>query len=103
MKTLVFYEPETDTVNDIVPLGDEAFFRILVFISQKAEGEDIAIKRFNIKKDPREFVLNKAVTQILQDKGQECLPLIFLNDVLIKEGGYPTDEELSAAIKAMNA
>ena len=99
MKKLVLYEPATDALSEGMSLGDEALFRILIFINEVAQNEDIAIERYNIEDDPRAFVVNKTVSNLVKEKGHSVLPLALLNDFVIKEGGYPTDEELTEALK----
>ena len=79
-------------------LGDEALFRILIFINEASQNEDITIERYNIKDDPKAFVVNETVSSLLKEKGPTILPLVLLNDFVIKEGSYPTDDELTEAL-----
>ena len=99
MKKLVFYEPATEDLLKGITLEDEALFRILIFINEASQNEDITIERYNIKDDPKAFVVNKTVCNLLKEKGPDILPLVFLNDFVIKEGAYPTDDELTEALK----
>ena len=59
------------------------------------EKKGFDIKRYNLGTEPSMFVENQLVNQILHDKGPDALPVILVNDELLKVGEYPSNEELA--------
>ncbi|MDF2854799.1 MAG: transcriptional regulator [Neobacillus sp.] len=59
------------------------------------EGKGFYIKRHNLGSEPQAFIDNKTVNERLEQKGPDVLPLIILNGDVVKEGTYPTNEELA--------
>ena len=55
----------------------------------------IAVERYNLAQQPQAFAANEAVKTALQQFGNECLPLILLNGVIVSKGTYPTRDELA--------
>ena len=46
--------------------------------------------RYNLSSSPQEFVNNEKVTEILQEKLIDALPMTLVNGEVAKIGGYPT-------------
>lgn len=59
------------------------------------EQKNFDIIRYNLGNDPGAFVDNEVVNKILLEKGPDALPLILLNNEVVKVGAYPTNEELA--------
>lgn len=55
----------------------------------------IAVERYNLSNAPREFIRNKAVNEFINSKGVEKLPVIVVDDKIVIEGRYPTNQEIS--------
>lgn len=53
------------------------------------------IKRFNLGTEPGMFVENQLVNQVLHEKGADALPVILVNDEILKVGQYPSNKELA--------
>ncbi|MBF0189053.1 MAG: arsenite efflux transporter metallochaperone ArsD [Magnetococcales bacterium] len=72
---------------------------------QFLERSGVAVERFNLGQQPAAFVENAAVQKILMDKGQGCLPMIFVDGELVSEGRYPSNTELAqwCGVKAPSA
>ncbi|ASK61378.1 arsenical resistance operon transcriptional repressor ArsD [Virgibacillus phasianinus] len=64
-----------------------------VVYSLEKRGFDVT--RFNLSNDPGEFVENKKVNQVLQEKGADALPVTILNGEIVKDSSYPSNEEFS--------
>jgi hypothetical protein len=64
----------------------------IVFALEK-KGYDI--KRYNLANEPDPFVQNKKVNTLLNEKGADCLPAIFVQGELALLGEYPTNEQLA--------
>ncbi|WP_077325022.1 arsenite efflux transporter metallochaperone ArsD [Virgibacillus siamensis] len=63
-----------------------------VFSLQK-RGFDI--ERYNLANEPDKFTENKAVTDFLEEKGPDALPVTLLNGKIVLESTYPSNDELS--------
>jgi hypothetical protein len=59
------------------------------------ESKGISIVRYNLGSEPQAFIENSHVNQLLNEKGPNVLPVIFLNGDVVKEGSYPTNDELA--------
>ncbi len=59
------------------------------------QGQGIAVQRYNLAQQPGAFAERDAVTAALREKGEECLPLVFVDGQLASEAGYPAREELA--------
>ena len=59
------------------------------------EQKKFDITRYNLANDPGAFVDNEVVNKELLEKGPKALPLILVNNEIVKVGAYPTNEELA--------
>ncbi|OJG35016.1 repressor [Enterococcus devriesei] len=58
------------------------------------EGIDsVEASRHNLTSDPDAFVNNSTILKLLQEKGNDILPVTLLDGEIVKEGSYPTLEE----------
>lgn len=58
------------------------------------EGIDsVEASRHNLTSDPDAFVNNSTILKLLQQKGNDILPVKLLDGEIVKEGSYPTLEE----------
>jgi len=72
---------------------DSTLLRINAIIRKlRANGCDII--RYNLQSNPERFVSNKTANAYLAKRGVEGLPIVFLDGKVIKEGSYPTNDEL---------
>lgn len=60
--------------------------------------QDVEVIRFNLSQQPKEFLANKTVADLLHKQGKKVLPLTLVNGEVIKTGGYPTYEDLCKAL-----
>lgn len=65
-------------------------------IALKKQG--VEVTRFNLAQQPKEFMANKTVADLLHKNGKKVLPITFVNGAVFKTGEYPTYEELCAAL-----
>ena len=49
--------------------------------------------------DPDKFVENSELTTVLNEKGPDALPVVLVNDQVVKVGSYPTNEEFAEWFK----
>ncbi|MCL4150015.1 UNVERIFIED_CONTAM: hypothetical protein GTU68_021368 [Idotea baltica] len=55
----------------------------------------VEVRRYNLAQEPMAFAQEPAVKAVLDEKGEEGLPLVFVDGVLRFSGSYPSEEELS--------
>lgn len=79
--------PSIDPV--LVKMNDAA-------LALKKQG--VAVERFNVAQQPRAFMENKRVADLLHKNGKKSLPVTIVNGEVFKEGEYPSYEELCNAL-----
>jgi AhpD family alkylhydroperoxidase len=57
--------------------------------------QGIAVERFNLAQQPQAFAASEMVKTALAEYGNDCLPLILVNDGIVSRGSYPTRKELA--------
>lgn len=60
--------------------------------------QGVEVERFNLAKQPKEFMANKSVADLLHKNGKKILPIIFVDNEVFVTGEYPTYEVLCKAI-----
>lgn len=94
MRTLKIFEPPvgclTGACGPDAPDAASAFDDQLLVLSSRG----VEIQRFNLGHDPEEFASQPVVKAAIRQHGMACLPMVLLNDQVLREGGYPTAEEL---------
>lgn len=59
----------------------------------------VVVERFNMSQEPQAFVKNAKVKQLLEEKGQKVLPLIFVDEELKWSGNIPSAADVLKAFK----
>ena len=62
----------------------------------------VAIQRYAINQAPLKFVKNSVVSDFIKTNGPGKLPLVLLDNQIIKSGGYPTIDELKMLIPELS-
>lgn len=57
--------------------------------------KDIVIERYSLNNNPKAFVDNKEVNELIKNKGIEILPITVLEGEVVKTKEYPTNEEIA--------
>ncbi|MFA6819883.1 MAG: arsenite efflux transporter metallochaperone ArsD [Bacteroidaceae bacterium] len=99
MKKMFIYEPAMCCSTGLCGVGvDPELLRIsTVLNSLKKNG--IEVERYNLTSAPMKFISNKAVNQLINEKGVDELPAIVLDGEIVITGRYPTNEEI---VKLLN-
>lgn len=63
------------------------------------QAPQVTVERYGLSTDPQAFVVNTAVTELLKNKGPECLPLTFVDGTLLAEGFYLGNDKLTAILQ----
>ncbi|GBD95212.1 MAG TPA: arsenite efflux transporter metallochaperone ArsD [Nitrospirae bacterium] len=61
-------------------------------LSLKKQG--VEVERFNLAQQPKDFMANKRVADLLQKNGKKALPLTLINGEVFITGEYPLYEDL---------
>nr|WP_319489577.1 arsenite efflux transporter metallochaperone ArsD [uncultured Caproiciproducens sp.] len=95
MKNMQIFEPAMCCSTGLCGVGiDPELLRVsTVLNSLKKNG--IVVERYNLTNSPMKFINNKAVNQMISEKGVENLPITVLDGEIIMTGRYPTNEEFA--------
>lgn len=93
MKKIRIYEPAMCCSTGVCGVSVDPELLRMSSLVEKLEKKGVDIKRFNLNSAPQEFVENKKVNEILNQKGEDVLPLTIVDDEIIKSGAYPSNEE----------
>lgn len=55
----------------------------------------VEVTRANLSSNPKAFIDNKQVNEYLNKFGADKLPVILIDDMVVKTGSYPSNEELA--------
>lgn len=55
----------------------------------------IIIQRYNLNNNPKEFVNNKEINELIKSNGIEILPITVLEGKIVQTKNYPTNEEIA--------
>ncbi|MGK7377291.1 arsenite efflux transporter metallochaperone ArsD [Planococcus sp. 1R117A] len=95
MKKIEIFDPAMCCSTGVCgPVVDPDLTRIASAVySLEKKGFEIA--RYNLANDPSAFVENQIVNQVLTEKGPEALPLVLIDNEVVKVAEYPTNNELA--------
>ena len=60
--------------------------------------QNIEVDRFNLAQQPKAFLDNKKVADLLHTSGKKVLPITIVNGDIFKTGEYPAYEDLCKAL-----
>ena len=60
--------------------------------------QGVEVERFNLAQQPKEFMTNKNIADLLHNNGKKILPIIFVNGEVFRTSEYPAYEELCNAL-----
>jgi hypothetical protein len=61
--------------------------------------QNVEVVRFNLSQQPKDFMNNKTVVDLLHKNGKKVLPVTIVNGEVIKTEKYPTYEDLCRALE----
>lgn len=59
------------------------------------EKKGFKINRYQLTTNPEKFAESKEINRVFTEKGPNALPVILMNDEVVKVGSYPTNEEFA--------
>ncbi len=60
--------------------------------------QGIEVERFNLAQQPKAFLDNGEIAELLQKNGKKILPVIVVNGEIFRTGQYPAYEDLCKAL-----
>ena len=94
MKKMIIFDPAMCCSTGVCgPSVNKELLRMSTFLNT-LKNKGVLIERYNLSSNPQIFVDNKEINEILNTKGIDALPVIMLEGIVIKEGGYPTNQEI---------
>jgi Arsenical resistance operon protein ArsD len=58
----------------------------------------VEVERFNLAQQPKAFMDNRKIAELLHKNGKKSLPVTLVNDEVFKIGEYPSYEDLCKAL-----
>ena len=93
MSNLEIFEPAMCCSTGLCgPSVDPELFRVSTIINT-LEKKGINVHRFNLSQNPKEFVENKIIQELINKEGVEILPVSLLNGSIVKTKTYPSNQE----------
>ena len=95
MKKMNIYEPAMCCPSGLCGVGiDNELIRISTVLSNLEKNGVNVVERFNLTNAPQEFIKSQEINNLLMEKGIDVLPVTTVDNVIVKVGSYPTNEEL---------
>lgn len=99
MKTLQVFEPALCCPTGICGVNVDPELLRMSSVVNALKQNGIALERFNLKSNPDAFVKNETVSAFLNEHGVSKLPIAVLDDKIVVEGRYPTNEEIASFLE----
>lgn len=94
MSTLAVYDPPMCCSTGVCgPAVDPILPRFAADLDWLGQ-QGVIVTRYNLAQQPGAFAQNPLVRGALQEKGNACLPLILVDDRIVRSGAYPSRDEL---------
>lgn len=95
MKKVRIFDPAMCCSTGVCGPGVDPELTRLASAIYSLEKKGFDIKRYQLTTDPQKFADHKEVNKVLHAKGPDALPVVLVDDQLVKEGAYPTNNELA--------
>lgn len=93
MKKMIIFDPAMCCSTGLCGPGvDPELLRVSTVLNN-LNRKGIVIERYNLTSNPQKFVDNKIINETLNSKGIDVLPVTIVDNVIVKTGSYPTNEE----------
>lgn len=74
------------------PSVDKNLLRVATLLN-RLEKKGVKVERHNLTSDPKSYIDNHIVNQLLIDNGVDILPITMVDGEVVKTKEYPTNEE----------
>jgi len=94
MKKITIYEPAMCCPTGLCGVTVDPELLRISTLSNILKRKGIQLERYNLTNSPMEFVSNKTVNKMVNEKGVDDLPFTLLDGEVVLTGRYPTNSEL---------
>lgn len=99
MKKMMIFDPAMCCSTGVCgPSVNKELLRVSTVLNT-LKNKGVLVERYNLTSNPQAFIDNKEINTILNTKGVESLPVTMVEGVVVKEGSYPTNEELCGLLE----
>lgn len=93
MKKMIIFDPAMCCSTGVCgPSVDENLIRVSTVIN-RLKKKDILIERHNLTDNPKIFIDNKEINEMINNEGIDVLPITTVDGEVVKTKEYPTNEE----------
>lgn len=104
LKVLKVYDPAMCCSSGVCGATvDPALAEFAALLNTIDKSGEVKVERYNLSQQPKAFVDNVRVKDMLSEGKTEVLPLIFVNNELLFKSVYPSKEELLKALGLLDA
>lgn len=96
MRTIEIYDPAMCCSTGVCGPGVDPELIRMSSVVNNLKKKGISVSRFSLSSEPDAFVANPTIKQLLTDQGPDVLPVILLDGQVVKQQGYPSNEELES-------
>ncbi|WP_407408459.1 arsenite efflux transporter metallochaperone ArsD [Peribacillus sp.] len=94
MKEIQIFDPAMCCPTGVCgPSIDPELLR-MSFVISNLKKKDYPIERYNLTNDTEQFMQHEQVSTLLNEKGPDVLPIVFVDGNVVRTGSYPSNEEL---------
>lgn len=98
MKKLIIFDPAMCCSTGICGPGVDPELLRMSAVINKLKNNGLSVERYNPNSNPEAFI-NKTISNLINEEGIEILPVTIVDDVVMKKGSYPSNEELCEMLK----
>jgi len=93
MKKMIIFDPAMCCSTGVCGPGVDPELLRVATVLNNLNSKGVVVERHNLTSNPQAFVDNKIINEILNKDGVDVLPVIIVDDVVVKTKGYPSNEE----------
>lgn len=99
MKKMTIYDPAMCCSTGVCgPSVDPELLRVSTVIN-RLKGKGVVVQRHNLTSNPKAFVEDKKVNELLKQEGIDVLPVTTVEGRIVKTGAYPSNEEFCSFLE----
>lgn len=93
MKRMEIFDPAMCCSTGVCgPSVDKNLLRVSTLLN-RLKKKGVKVERYNLSSDPKAFIDNKIINNMLADEGVDVLPVTMVEGKVVKTKEYPTNEE----------
>lgn len=93
MKKMIIFDPAMCCSTGVCGPGVDPKLLRVATVLNNLKSKGIIVERYNLTSAPQAFVDNEVVNKLLNSHGVDILPVIIVDDEVVKTKAYPTNEE----------